>query len=183
MIKRRKPAPKRRQAKKSEHVVTQLMGRPPKYRNEFAEAAKTLCAVGATTADLAEFFEVTRQTVRNWMAAHPEFLAAIVISKKVADDRVKLSLYERAVGYTYDSEKIVVVKNKVVRVPIREHVPPDVNAERLWLMNRQPEEWRDKPEAGREVHVHFSPEISLMIARSKGLIEEGETGGAESGEA
>jgi hypothetical protein len=33
-----------------------------------------------------------------------------------------------------------------VKVPYREHVPPDVTAAIFWLKNRQPEKWRDKSE-------------------------------------
>jgi hypothetical protein len=31
----------------------------------------------------------------------------------------------------------------VTRVPIVEHVPPDVTAQIFWLKNRKPVEWRD----------------------------------------
>ena len=44
-----------------------------------------------------------------------------------ADARVERSLYQRAVGYSFNSEKILCNKNgEVTRVPIVEHVPPDV---------------------------------------------------------
>ena len=36
------------------------MGRPPKYKPEFAEQAEKLCALGATDADLADFFKGVR---------------------------------------------------------------------------------------------------------------------------
>ena len=46
-------------------------------------------------------------------------------------------------GYTYDSEKLLVVQGEVVREPIREHVPPDVRAAEFWLRNRRPDRWKD----------------------------------------
>ena len=50
----------------------------------------------------------------------------------------------RAVGYSYDAEKIFCDKNgKVTRVPYRDHVPPDVTAQIFWLKNRDPAYWRD----------------------------------------
>ena len=52
----------------------------------------------------------------------------------------------RAVGYSYHSEKFLQYEGQMIRAPIVEHVPPDVNACRLWLMNRRPDKWRDKPE-------------------------------------
>ena len=61
-----------------------------------------------------------------------------------ADDRVERSLYHRAVGYSFESEKIFHHQGEVVRVPIIEHVPPDVGAAMSWLKNRRPDKWRDK---------------------------------------
>ena len=64
--------------------------------------------------------------------------------KEEADARVKRSLYGRAVGYSLNSEKIFCNKDgEVTRVPIVEHVPPDVTAQIFWLKNRDPARWRD----------------------------------------
>ena len=44
------------------------------------------------------------------------------------------SLYSRAVGHSFNSEKIFCNKDgEVTRVPIVEHVPPDVTAQIFWL--------------------------------------------------
>ena len=51
------------------------------------------------------------------------------------------TLYHRAVGYSYDSEKIF---SNGERIQYREHVPPDVTAQMFWLKNRRPDEWRDR---------------------------------------
>jgi hypothetical protein len=52
----------------------------------------------------------------------------------------------RATGYTYDAVKVVTEKatGKIVSIPYREHVPPDVTAQIFWLKNRKPDEWRDQ---------------------------------------
>ena len=60
-----------------------------------------------------------------------------------ADTRVEQSLYQRAVGYSFKSEKIFYKDGEVTRVPIVEHVPPDVTAQIFWLKNRDPARWRD----------------------------------------
>jgi hypothetical protein len=58
--------------------------------------------------------------------------------------RVVRSLYSRAVGYSFNSEKIFCNKDgEVTRVPIVEYVPPDVTAQIFWLKNRDPARWRD----------------------------------------
>ena len=65
--------------------------------------------------------------------------SALAAGKAEADGRVERSLYMRAVGYSYDAEKIFCDKNgNVTKVPYREHVPPDVTACIFWLKNRDP---------------------------------------------
>jgi len=120
------------------------VGRPTKYKPEYAKHALKLCYMGATDEDLADFFEVTIQTIWNWKASHEEFFEAInKVKKEFADNRVERSLYQRAVGYTYDAVKIFNGQSGVVEVPYREHVPPDPTSCIFWLENRRKETWRD----------------------------------------
>jgi hypothetical protein len=119
------------------------VGRPSRYKAEFAKMARHLCKLGATDADLADAFEVSVVTIDNWKTRHPEFLGSLK-SKEEADNCVERSLYARATGYTYDAVKIFHTKDgKIIKVPYTEHVPPDVTACIFWLKNRRPSEWRD----------------------------------------
>jgi hypothetical protein len=112
------------------------MGRPSSYRLEFAKMARRLCKLGATDADLADAFGVSIQTIGAWKAKHPDFPTPQKGGKTEADDRAKRSLYQRAVGYSYDAVKIFCDKNgRVTRVPYVEHVQPDVTALVFWLKN------------------------------------------------
>ena len=119
-------------------------GRPSEFRPEYIAQAQIMCSAGATDSDLAEEFGVTTQTVRNWRLRYPEFFAAIKLSKDVADQEVERSLYARAKGYTFNSEKIFCKDGQVTRVACVEHVPPDPTSMIFWLKNRKPAEWRDK---------------------------------------
>jgi hypothetical protein len=123
-------------------------GRPTKYDSSYPKQAEKLCLLGATDEDLADFFEVTITTIKNWKSVYPEFLACITNGKEPADDRVERSLYQRAVGYSYDAVKIFMPAghDEPVIVPYREHVPPDVGAMAFWLKNRRKDTWRDKHE-------------------------------------
>jgi hypothetical protein len=58
---------------------------------------------------------------------------------------VERSLYQKAVGYSYDSVKIFMPAGakKPVIVPYREHAPPSDVAGIFWLKNRDPAHWRD----------------------------------------
>jgi len=136
-------------------------GRPSRYKDTFAKQAEKLCALGATDEDLADFFEVSIRTIANWKTQHEDFLHALKGGKSQADNRVERSLYQRAVGYSFDSEKVFNNRGQIVRAKTREHCPPDVTAQIFWLKNRRPEDWRDKQEhqhSGQVVMI--APEAS-----------------------
>ena len=116
---------------------------PSLYHVGYAEIARNLCAQGATNADLADYFGVAISTISLWRIEKKEFFEACQAGAETAAPRVERALYERAMGYTFDSEEIKVIDGQVVRVPIRERVPPDYNSMRLWLCNRAPERWKD----------------------------------------
>lgn len=121
-------------------------GRPSKFKPEFVEQAAKLAALGATDREVAEFFGVDERTLHRWKHEKQEFCQALKVGKESADERVEQSLYRRAVGYSFDSEKVFQFQGKVVRAETVEHVPPDTTAAIFWLKNRKPADWRDKRE-------------------------------------
>jgi hypothetical protein len=128
-----------------ETSFTPKPGRPTAYRHAFAKEAKKLARLGATDVEVADFFEVDVRTIYRWKHTIDEFCQALNAGKRKADKRVIHSLYQRAVGYTFDSEKIQIQRDgEIIRAPIREHVPPDTTAAIFWLKNRDPDNWRDK---------------------------------------
>lgn len=125
-----------------------LGGRPSSYREEYADQGYKLCLLGATDVEMADFFDVSEQTITAWKKAHPQFLASITRGKMLADANVAEKLYHRALGYSHDAVKIFMpagVKEPVY-APYTEHFPPDTPAASLWLRNRQPNKWRDRHE-------------------------------------
>lgn len=131
-------------------------GAPTAYRPDFADQARKLCVLGATDMDLGDFFGVDRTTIWRWSAAHEEFCNALKAGKASADNRIEMSLYHRAAGYTYDAVKIMQDKGAPVIVPYREHVPPDTTAAIFWLKNRRKDEWRDKQEISHSGTVNVT---------------------------
>ena len=118
-------------------------GRPTAYKPEYAAVAKALCKRGATDYELAQEFGVTTVTIWRWQGKHADFCNALKIEKAAYDDRVERSLAQRAIGYTYDSEKVFNSNGEILRADIVEHIPPDPGAAKLWLTNRRREDWAD----------------------------------------
>jgi hypothetical protein len=123
-------------------------GRPSSYRDEYAERAYKLCLLGATDAEMVDFFEVAESTLNLWKHEHPEFSESIMRGKRTADANVAERLYQRALGYSHDAVKIFMPAgaSEPVYAAYTEHYPPDTQAASLWLRNRQPAKWRDKQE-------------------------------------
>lgn len=144
-----------------------MTGRPTLYRKEYVEQARKLCEFGATEMELADFFEVSVMTIRNWAANHRPFFDALKLGKEQADERVKRSLYHKAIGYSFDAEKIFQYEGEPVKVPYREHIPPDTTACIFWLKNRRPDLWRDKIDVnGKHDHRHAHLHV---LAQAEGL--------------
>jgi hypothetical protein len=126
------------------------VGRPSSYDPEVhPEQARRLCLLGATDAEMAEFFGVSEVTVNAWKGKHPEFLKSIKEGKEIADMAVAESLYGRALGSRYTEQmafKIKVGKDleRVEIVDVERAVPPDPTSMIFWLKNRRSRHWRDK---------------------------------------
>src|SRR5262245_10773776 len=82
-------------------------GRKPTWRDGYLEQAKKLAALGATDVEMADFFGVSLKTLTRWKVSRPEFCLALKTAKEVADERVERRLWERAVGYSVETEKII----------------------------------------------------------------------------
>lgn len=120
--------------------------RPTKYKEEYASIAKTMCRIGATDIEICEALKIHKATFYRWKSEHKEFCDSLKIGKKVSDDRVERSLYERALGYTHHEDDIRVVNGQIEITPTLKHYPPDPTSAIFWLKNRRPKEWRNNPE-------------------------------------
>lgn len=135
-----------------------VVGRPTVFKDEFVEQAEKLCMLGATDDEIANFFNVSTRTVYRWKNENERFCQALKVGKEAADNRVERSLYQRALGYTHDEEKIFLHEGEAVRVDTVKHYPPDTTAGIFWLKNRRSQEWRDKQEV--EVTGNFAEQLA-----------------------
>ena len=133
------------------------VGRPTGFKPEYVAQAEKLCALGATDAEIADFFDVTPRTIHRWKLQFEEFCHALKTGKDLADERVQRSLFHRASGFVFTEQQAFKVKTvefsesgKRVReteevrvVDVERMAIPDTTAGIFWLKNRRRDEWRD----------------------------------------
>lgn len=155
---------------------TKKRGRPSSYLPEYAEQARKLCLLGLTDKELADFFAVNVDTVHEWKKRHPEFSDSIRAGKVKADAEVAAKLLDRALGAEWIEEQAFKIKRveysdmgrktleteKIEVVAVRRAAPPDTPALSLWLRNRQPSKWRDKPEQADDPDKLVQP-VSVVV--------------------
>lgn len=125
------------------------------HRHEILADAKELGLSGATDFEAAQALGINMATLNRWKARYPELRDALNIGKDIADGLVEATLYHRARGYSFRSEKIFCVDGIVTRVPIIEHVTPDTTAAIFWLKNRQRDKWRDEKQLSIDGEVNI----------------------------
>jgi hypothetical protein len=149
-----------------EQVVESVRtGRPTLYRPELCELARRLALLGLNQSEMADALNVDVGTLIEWKARHREFREAIQRGGVHADAHMADSLYHRGLGYQHEAVRIFMPAGAEAPVyaPYVERYPPDTTAALRWLMNRQPELWRERREVdltGTLVHQvsKMSPE-------------------------
>lgn len=163
-------------AEKKKKIIRKV-GRPTRYKAEYAEQARKLCLLGATDIELANFFGISTRTLDVWKKSHPEFVSSIKGGKDIADAEVAEKLFQRALGYSHKAVKIMAVDKCVVREEYIEHYPPDTQAASLWLRNRQPKKWRDKQDVehsgkdGGPIQSEVTTKVVVVPAKNTAEVE------------
>lgn len=141
------------------------VGRPTKYKEEYNIQVEKLCKLGATDKEIADFFDVSEDTINEWKNVHAEFSVSIKKGKIEADANVAHSLYHRAIGYEHEDIDIRVVDKEIVETPLMKHYPPDPTAGIFWLKNRRPKEWREKQEIKTDISIRQYTGIENVVDR------------------
>jgi transposase len=121
-------------------------GRPEKYNVKLLPQATTLCMLGCTNKQLADFFGVHIDTIYDWKKEHPEFSDALLNGREKAACKVVVNLFQRACGYSHKEDKIFCHDGEIIRAETVKRYPPDVKAITMWLKNKFPDMWSDKKE-------------------------------------
>lgn len=127
------------------------------FPDERLNAISQLCWAGATDYEIAATMGISMMTLQRWANANPQLREALTTGKDVFDNRIARMLAVRALGYSYESEKVAInADGMVTRAPIVEHIPPDVTAMIFWLKNRDPEKWRDAKNIAVEGEINVN---------------------------
>jgi hypothetical protein len=127
-----------------ENIEMSQRGRPTLYRPEYPDLARRFCVLGGSNEDLADFFEVSRSTIDEWLRVHPEFAEAVSKGRDIIDMVVADKLLSRVMGYTYEGKKYVLHRGEEKEVRHVVHYPPDVPACMFWLRNRRRKHWLER---------------------------------------
>jgi hypothetical protein len=171
--------------KRITHHLKLPCGRPSKFREEFVEQAYKLCLLGASDAQMADFFGINEDTLNQWKHRYPAFRESFRRGKDLADAEIALSLYHRAKGYEHPDVHVSSYEGEVTLTPLVKRYPPDTQAASLWLRNRQSRKWRDRIEhTGADGGPISLEAILLKVAeRERAQLEpptiEAETGSEE----
>ena len=148
---------------------TKKAGRPTKFEKKLLPKIKKLVELGATDFEIAQFLGIAMSTFSLWKTKHKAFSEALSDWKTNANKRVERSLYERAVGYKFEEERIFCNKDGVVtRVNVTTLIPPDVRAQQYWMNNRDPENWKHFQKIELSGKVELADQLDKARERAKG---------------
>lgn len=114
---------------------------------------------GLTDEQIAHNTGISRSTLKEWKKKYPTISAALKKAKEIVDYEVENALLQKCFGYNVKVLKHVKLKTskynkngfkisekeEIIEVYDEVHVPADTTAQIIWLKNRQPNKWRDKP--------------------------------------
>ena len=116
---------------------------------------------GLTDEQIANNIGITPSTLYAWKGKFSEISEALKKGKEIVDIEVENALLKRAKGYSYVEKRTEMKNGRITKiVTVTKEVPPDVGAAAMWLKNRQPKAWRDRP----EIPAGETPENNLLQA-------------------
>lgn len=110
---------------------------------------------GWTEKDIADELKISYSGFRNYKKQHLELAGVLTENKKIADAAAKGALFQKVIGQSYIKEikergedgKLVTVRKETVVIP------PDTQAAKFWLINRDPDNWKNRETKDISAHV------------------------------
>lgn len=113
---------------------------------------------GLTDKQIADKMEIVESTFYEWKKKYEEISESLKKNKEIVDTEVENALLKNALGYFY-VEEVVSTKREVIYkdgkriketsepeiIELTRYKQPETTAQIIWLKNRQPDKWREKP--------------------------------------
>lgn len=109
---------------------------------------------GLTDEQIAKKVGVAYSTFRDYKNKYSALSAALKKGKEIIDYEVENALLKRALGFKYNeiTQELTDIKTDSGTITtmqptkiVTKQVAPDVGAIAIWLKNRKPDKWRDRP--------------------------------------
>jgi len=113
---------------------------------------------GSTDDEIAMMMGLNPKIIAGWRKMYPSFDKAIEEGRTVADLEVIQALHKNATGATVQRDMPIKVRSSTGKgcfeesveiVTVEQEIPPETNAIKMWLQNRDPERWN---RAGKPLH-------------------------------
>lgn len=102
---------------------------------------RAIAARGLSDEEMAAYLQISPELLASYKAYYPLLNAAIEEGRTKADAEVVAALHKNAVGFEYDTEEVVKTRHGGEILSVTKFMPPDTNAQKFWLTNRNPH-WR-----------------------------------------
>lgn len=127
------------------------------------EEVGTWAKEGWTEKEIADELKISYSGFRNYKKQHLELVGILTENKKIADSAAKGALFQKVIGQSYIKEirerdengRLVIVKKETVVIP------PDTQAAKFWLANRDPENWKNRET--KDINAHVDANIEDFI--------------------
>ncbi len=130
---------------------------------------------GLSQEQIAKNLGINKKTLQKWRQKYPEFKAALVKGKDVADREVENALFKSATGFEYEEITWEKTWNKELKEfemieskRVRKFVPPVPVSGFFWLKNRKPDTWRDVKD------VNVTGQLTFKVQAPEELLPGGD---------
>jgi hypothetical protein len=125
------------------------------------ELCRDLAWAGRSHADMWTRLGISEATFYRWLREKPELRAAIESYGEHAWGRVARSLYERAIGYEHEDEKLTYADGEWRRATTRKKYAPETAAALAVLRAKQPDLWKAE-DGPRQLDVNLTIRRALL---------------------
>ena len=99
-----------------------------------------------TKTELASKLGVSPSTLAKWDKNNMEIATAVRQGREITDATVENAILKKALGFSVNEVKKVIKADGAEEITtVSKCIPPDISAASVWLKNRCPDKWSDKP--------------------------------------